>query len=172
MRKKIPYGFAIYPQMSLFKLSYDIVDLANDKKMFTVKKEGSMRSNIHIYDYEGQEIIRAKKPSFWKNKYLIEKKGFHIATLFFTNSLCNNRIYIDTDSERFIGTRIRGRSYQFLDLEGNLVFHYERNDSLFHNEYLLEVYDSIQPEIAILSSIIIDIVFRGQRTAMIAASSS
>ena len=172
MREKIQHGFAIFPQMSLFKLSYDIVDLATDKKMFTVKKDGSIKAIIHIYDYEGQEIIRAVKTSFWKTRYLIEKKGFHIATLLFTNSLCDNRIYIDTESERFIGTRIRGRSYQFLDLKGNLVFHYERNDSSFHNEYLLEVYDGIQPEIAILSAIIIDIVFRGQQTAIIAASSS
>jgi hypothetical protein len=53
-----------------------------------------------------------------------------------------------------------------------LVFHFERNAGLFQSEYLLEVYDGIQPEIAMLAAIIIDIVVRSQQRAAIAASSS
>lgn len=172
MKGKVPYGFAIYPQMSLFKLSYDIVDLASNKKMFTVKKDRTIRGNIYIYEYEGQEIIRAKRPSIWKTRYLIEKKGLQIASLLYTDGLCDNRIYIDTELKRYTGTIVRSGTYNFLDTKGNLAFQFERNTGNFHSEYLLEVYDSIQPEIAIVSSIIIDLVVRGQQTSVIAASSS
>ena len=172
MREKVPYGFAIYPQMSLFKLSYDIVDLATEKKMFSVKKDGSFKHNIYIYDYEGQEIIRAKKISTWKMNYNIEKKGFHIASLKYSGGLCDSTIYLDTESHRYIGSRVKGSSYQFTDLRGNIVFYFGRDTGLFHSEFTLEVYDSIQPEIAMVTSIIIDLIIRSQQTAAISASTA
>ncbi len=167
MKEKVPYGFAIYPQLSIFKLSYDIVDLASNKKMFSVKKDGAFKQSIYIYDYEGKEIIRAKKTSSWKLGYTIEKKGFHIASLTYSNKLCDDSIYIDTESGRFIGSRVKGYSYQFVDIHGNLVFYLERSTGIFHSEYTLEVYDNFQPEIAMLSSIIIDIIIRAQHAVTV-----
>ncbi len=172
MREKVPYGFAIYPQMSFFKLSYDIIDLATDKKMFSVKKDGSFKYNVYIYDYEGQEIIRARKTSGWKSSYLIEKKGFTIATLHFGRNICDQTVYIDTQSEVYTGYRVKGSSYQFIDKSGKLVFFLDRNFGLFHSDYTLEVYEEIQPEIAMVASIIIDLVIRSQQTAAISASTA
>jgi hypothetical protein len=172
MREQEPYGFAIYPQISFFKLSYDIVDLATDKKMFSVKKDGSFKHSIYIYNYSGKEIIRAKKTSAWKSRYTIEKKGFQIASLTYSGGICDSTIYLDTESQRYIGSRVKGSSYQFIDTRGKAVFYFERSTALFHSEYTLEVHEGIQPEIAMIASIIIDLIIRAQQAAAVSATTA
>ena len=167
-----PYGFAIYPDISLFSISYEIVDLSSDEVVFKIHKEGTFKPTFYMYDESDKEILTAKKISAWSGIYRMFKQDIRYATLDYSSSCCSSQTEIEVGTKRFLGSRIKGTSYEFVNKYGNLAFYFQRHTRIIRSEYILEVYDTIEPEIAIMSSIIIDTIIRAQQAAAATATIS
>ncbi len=165
-----PYGFAIHPEFSLFNISYEIEDLSNESVVFAVQKEGSFKPTFIMYDSDGNEILSAKKISAWSGIYRIFKEDIRYATLDYSTSCCSSQTEIEVGTKRYLGSRLKGSSFEFVNKFGDLAFYFQRYVRLIKSEYLLEVYDTIEPEIAILCSVIIDTIIRAQQAAAAAAT--
>jgi len=172
MNDSEPYGFAIFPKISIGSISYEIVDLAADQTVFEITKEGLMRPIFFMENNEGRTVMTAKKISAWSGIYRMFKDEVRHATLDYSISCCSSQTEIQVGTKRYLGSRLKGYCFEFVDLQGKLAFYFQRYTRLLNAEYLVEVYDNIEPEVAIMASVILDIIIRGQQSVVTAAGAS
>ncbi|MHA1199373.1 MAG: hypothetical protein ACTSQF_08615 [Candidatus Heimdallarchaeaceae archaeon] len=172
MNQDDPFGFAIYPDISLFKTRYEIVDLSTDKIVFEIHREGSFKPYYYMKDDSGKEVLVGKKISVWSGIYRLFKNDIRYATFDYAASCCSSQIEIQIGTKRYMGARVRGSSFEFVDNYGNVAFYFQRYIRLIKSEYLVEVYDNIEPAVAILASVILDTIIRAQQGASVAATTA
>ena len=167
MKEDDPFGFTIYPHISIFRTWYEIVDLSTDETLFEIYKEGTFKPTFFMQDMTGKEVLTAKKISGWSGIYRIFRNKIRYATLDYSTSCCSSQTEIQTEKKRYLGSRLKGSSFEFVDNYGRLAFFFQRFVSFLHTESLLEVHDCIEPEIAILASAILDTIIRSEQTAVV-----
>lgn len=172
MNQADPFGFAIYPDISLFKTRYEIVDLSTDSTVFEIHREGSFKPHFYMKDNSGKEELSAKKIAVWSGIYRMFKNDIRYATFDYATSCCSSQIEIQIGTKRYMGARVRGSSFEFVDNYGNVAFYFQRYIRLINSEYLVEVYDNIEPAVAILASVILDTIIRAQQGAATASAST
>ena len=159
-----PYGFAVYPQISIGSINYEIVDLASDQTVFEISKEGLLKPIFLMNDFDGRTVMTAKRISAWSGIYRMFKSNIRYATLDYSISCCSSQTEIQVGTKRYMGNRVKGSSYEFFDTMRRPAFYFQRYIRLINSEYLVEVYDNIDPEVAIMASVILDTIVRGQHT--------
>ncbi len=167
-----PFGFTIYPHISIFRTWYEVVDLSTNEAIFEIYKEGAFKPTFIMQDTTGKEVFTAKKISGWSGIYRIFKNSVRYATLDYSSSCCSSQTEIQTEMKRYLGSRLKGSSFEFVDNYGRLAFFFQRFVKFLRTECLVEVYDNIEPEIAILASVILDTIIRGAQSAAVASTAA
>ncbi len=106
MQEDNPFGFAIYPDVAIFKTRYEIVDLSTEKIVFEVNKYGSFKSIFIMNDNKGKEVLTAKKISVWSGIYRMFKQDIRYATLDYSTSCCSSQTEIEVGTKRYMGARL------------------------------------------------------------------
>ncbi len=163
MSKEEPIGFEVIYFKESLRTWYEIKDLSSNKPVFEVNIISSRKPEYYLQDSKGREILALKRISSRSNVYRFFQNDVRYATFSYSTSCCNTNYEIQTEMKTYLGSGFIGSTFQFVGKNGRVSFEVYKGFRGFRNNIIIEVYDSIEPEIAILVSILLDQLTRKQQ---------
>ncbi len=163
------YGFEIIKD-GIFKRTYTVYDLANDRISFTAEIIGTFNPRIYLYNAEGNEEFECSKSRGWRTNWIITKKGMTFAEFKRTGGLCKGEYILKTDTEQFRAPILMGPYYEFLNEIGKVKFSFNRRT--FSGKCLVEVSEDFEPMIALSVSLILNLIIEQQSVVTASAVSA
>ena len=158
-----PYGFEVTYFKESLRTWYEIKDLSSNKPVFEVNIVSGRKPEYYLLDSKGREIFSLKRISSRSNVYRFYQNDIRYATFSYSTSCCFTNYEIQTEMKTYLGSGFIGSTFQFVVKNGKVSFEVYKGFRGFRNNNTIEVYDSIEPEIAILVSILLDQLDRKQK---------
>jgi hypothetical protein len=156
MSKVEPYGFEIIQITEPSRTWYKIVDLTSDEPVYKVLISGSLKVGYRLQDLDGKIVLTAKRISILSNIYRFFKDDIRYATLSYYSNCCGSNYEIQTETKTFLGTSFKRSYFRFVGKEKKIVFEFYRGVKGRRKRNIVEVYDQINPEVALVASVILD----------------
>jgi len=156
MSKVEPYGFEIIYFKESSRTWYEIKDLSSNEPVFEVNIVSSSKPEYYLQDSKGREILALKRISSISNVYRFFQNDIRYATFTYSTSCCSKNYEIQTEKKTYLGSGFIGSTFQFVGKDGRVSFEVYKGFRGFRNNITVEVYESIEPEIAILVSTLLD----------------
>ena len=156
------YGFEIIKD-GLFKRTYTVYDLANDRICFTAEIVGAFNPRIYLYNSEGNEEFECVKSRGWWNNWIILKKGMTFAEFKRVGGICKGEYFLKTETEQLRAPIAMGTYYEFHNELGKVKFSFNRR--AFSTKCLVEVSENFEPMIALSVSLILNLILEQQTAA-------
>ncbi|MCE7749855.1 MAG: hypothetical protein GPJ51_15820 [Candidatus Heimdallarchaeota archaeon] len=167
MSKDDPIGFEVIYFKESLRTWYEIKDISSNKPVFEVNVINSRKPGYYLQDSKGREILALKRISSRSNVYRFFQNDVRYATFSYSTSCCNTNYEIQTKMKTYIGSGFIGSTFQFVSKNGKVSFEVYKGFRGFRNNSTIEVYDSIEPEVAILVAILLDqLALKQQRNRM------
>ena len=163
------YGFEIVKD-GIFKRTYTIFDLANDRINFTAEIVGTFNPRIYLYNSNGKEEFECIKSRGWWNNWIITKKGITFAEFKRIGGLCRGEYILKTETELLRASISLGAYYEFLEDIGKVKFSFNRR--AFNTKCLVEVSENFEPMIALSISLILNLIIEQQAAAGASAAAA
>jgi len=154
--KAEPYGFEIIYFKESSRAWYEIKDLSSNESVFEVSIVGNHKPEFYLQDSKGRELLVLKRISSISNVYRFFKNDIRYATFSYSTSCCNTNYEIKTEKKNYLGSGFIGSTFQFVEKKGRVSFEVYKGFKGFRSNSIIEVYEDIEPEIAILVAILLD----------------
>ena len=162
MSKAEPYGYQIIPVSLKEQTKYEVLDLSTKKVVFSFDIQGTLSPIFEMYDTNKKEVLISKKASNWVGVYRMFKGDRKFATLDYSIDGCSSKIELYVGTRTYLGNKVKETAIEFVNDVGNPSFIFRRKVSSSESEYLVVIYDSIEPEVALMSSVIIETAIQAQ----------
>lgn len=154
--KAEPYGFEIIYFKESSRTWYEIKDLASNESVFEVSILGNRKPEFYLQDSKGREILVLKRISSISNVYRFFRNDIRYATFSYSTSCCNTNYEIQTEKKNYLGSGFIGSTFQFVEKNGRVSFEVYKGFKGFRSNNIIEVYEDIEPKVAILVAILLD----------------
>lgn len=161
--KAEPYGFEIIYFKESSRTWYEIKDLSSSESVFEVSIVGSRKPEFYLQDSKGRELLVLKRISSISNVYRFFKNNIRYATFSYSTSCCNTNYEVQTEKKNYLGSGFIGSTLQFVGKNGRVSFEVYKGFKGFRSNNIIEVYDNIEPEVAILVGILLDQLAKKQQ---------
>ncbi len=156
MTKVEPYGFEVIFFKESSRTWYEIRDLSSSESVFEVSIVGNRKPEYYLQDLKGRDVLVLKRVSSRSNVYRFFKNGIRYATFNYSNSCCSTNYEIQTEKKTYLGSGFIGSTFQFVEKNGKVSFEIYKGFKGFRSNKVIEVYESVEPEIAILIATLLD----------------
>jgi hypothetical protein len=161
------FGFEIIKD-GIFKRTYTVYDLAQDIGVFQAEVIGMFKPEIIINSTEGFEELRCIRFGGWRNRWFVEKKGFHLFEFFSSGGICSGEYIVKTNTEVLRASRSMSSYYEFFNEIGKMVFSFNRR--AFSAKCIVEVREDFEPLVALSVAFILNYILEQQTAAAVAAT--
>ena len=156
MSKVEPYGFELILFKEYTGSRDEIRDLASNETVFEVSISGDRKPELYLQNTNGKDLLVLKRISSRSNVYRFFKEGIRYATFSYSTSCCNTNYEIETEKNTYIGSGFIGSTFQFVGKNAKVSFEIYKGFKGFRSNIIVEVFESIEPEIAILVGALLD----------------
>ena len=156
MSKVEPFGFELILYKEFTGTRYDIRDLASNEPVFEVSIIGDRKPEFYLQNTNGKDILVLKRISSRSNVYRFFKEGIRLGTFSYSASCCNTNYEVETDKKIYVGSGFIGSTFQFVGKNGKVSFEIYKGFKEFRSNLVVEVFEGIEPEIAILVGTLLD----------------
>ena len=147
--------YKIHPYTKKLKKCYDIKDLTTDETLYRIYYSGFFTFTLHMTNKTENEIFTAKKLKFWKNEYTIFKQGKMHAILKIKSKMFDFNMELQIERRTYFSSKLRMWAFKFTDNTGNLAFIVKEDNRTSEKDRIIEIHDTIEPELAIFTSILV-----------------
>jgi hypothetical protein len=152
-----PYGFELIYFKEYQRVWYEVRDLATSEIVFEVGVSDTRKIELHLQSPTGKDILSLKKISNLSNVYRYFKNDVRYATFSYSMSCCRTDYEIQTENKTYIGTGFIGNTLQFVNKNGKVAFEIHLGFKKFKVNIVVEVFDTIEPEIAVLVAVLLHV---------------
>ncbi len=156
MSKIEPYGFELILFKEYTGTRYEIRDLASNETVFEVSISGNRKPELFLQSPNGKDLLVLRRISSRSNVYRFFKDEIRSGTFSYSTSCCNTSYEIETEKKTYIGSGFIGSTFQFVGKNGKVSFEIYKGFKGFKSNIIVEVFESIEPEIAILVGVLLD----------------
>ncbi|MHA1223254.1 MAG: hypothetical protein ACTSSG_08650 [Candidatus Heimdallarchaeaceae archaeon] len=155
MSNFVPLKYIIHPYSKKLKQNYDIKNSTTYETHYRIYYTGFFTFTLHMADSWENDVFTAKKVKFWKNEYTIFKQGEIYAILKIKSKMFDSKIELQIENRTYFSSKINMMDFEFTDNNGNLAFIVKKNKKSSEKDGFIEIYNTIEPELAIFASILI-----------------
>ena len=155
MNNFTPITYKIHSYTKKLKTCYDIKDLTTNETLYKIYYTGFFTFTPHMTNKAENVIFTAKKQKFWKNEYTIFKQGKVYAILKIKSKTFDFNMELQTEGRTYFSSKLRMWEFEFTDNTSNIAFKVKKDNRTSEKDGFIEIYNTIEPELAIFTSILV-----------------